>query len=67
MTDPEGVSLKALGLQAPDGLECPAGGQHHILQPDLQVAIADVRDAGIGRVRCEKCGGLVDLLPLRAL
>jgi len=61
---PEGASLKALGLYAPDGLDCAEGGLHHVLEPELQVAVGDVADAGSTKVRCQKCGQAVELRSL---
>jgi hypothetical protein len=68
MTDPHlSLSLKTLGLYAPDGLECAEGGTHAILEPELQVAVADVLADGAADVRCQKCGGPVDLRRLHDL
>jgi hypothetical protein len=61
--EPPGVSLRSLNLMAPDGLECPEGGMHHILEPELLVAAGDMG----GTVRCQKCGGTVELRSLHAL
>jgi hypothetical protein len=60
---PPGVSLAKLGLVALDGLQCPAGGQHHVLEPELLIAAA----AGGGEPRCQKCGQPVALASAREL
>lgn len=62
MTEPS-YSLKELGLTAPDGLDCAAGGYHHVLEPELQVAVGDAMDRGVTHVRCQKCGKAVELRP----
>jgi hypothetical protein len=49
--EPTGVSLSRLGLIAPDGLACPEGGAHEVLEPELQIAAGD----GGGHVLCLKC------------
>lgn len=56
---PPGVSLKRLGLKAPGGLDCPAGGLHHILIPELR----GVQAHG-GHVTCVKCGQRVRIAKL---
>ena len=61
------LSLKTLGLFAPDGLECAEGGTHAILEPELQVAVADAHADGMADVRCQKCGQPVDLRLLSQL
>jgi hypothetical protein len=61
------LSLKTLGLWAPDGLQCAEGGTHAILEPELQVAVADALTDGMADVKCQKCGQPVDLRPLREL
>jgi hypothetical protein len=63
MTEPEGVSLRSLNLMAPDGLDCPAGGPHHIKEAALKQAAA----CGGGTIRCEKCGEPVEVRSLTAL
>jgi len=65
----EGRSLSALGLTAPHGLHCPVGGVHHVKESDLLsaqrfLALGDIPGF---EVRCEKCGGMVELRSLRAL
>lgn len=68
MTDePLYVSLQSLGLYAPNGLECPEGGYHAILEPELQIAVADALADGMTDVRCQKCGEPVDLRPVHQL
>jgi hypothetical protein len=54
---PPGVSLSKLGLVAVDGLECPEGGLHHVLEPELVIAAAE----GQGAPRCQRCGQTVEL------
>jgi hypothetical protein len=61
------LSLKSLGLFAPDGLECVEGGTHAILEPELQVAVADAHTDGMADVKCQKCGQPVDLRRLHDL
>jgi hypothetical protein len=61
--EPPGVSLRSLGLTAPDGLVCPEGGYHHILEPELIIVSA----RGGGTVRCQKCAAEVELRSLTAL
>jgi len=65
---PPGVSLRSLNLMAPDGLDCPEGGYHHINETELQVAKGDI-DMGATEagVRCQRCGGTVELRSLHAL
>jgi hypothetical protein len=61
------LSLKSLGLWAPGGLQCAEGGTHAILEPELQIAVADALSDGMADVRCQKCGEPVDLRPLHQL
>jgi hypothetical protein len=56
------VSLRRLGLWAPDGLECPEGGQHQCLEPQVIIAAAS-EDGGVAI--CRKCGQGVRLEPLQ--
>lgn len=63
MTEPPGKSLRSLGLTALDGLVCPEGGYHHILEPELIIAAAN----NGGTVRCQKCDGDIELRSLTAL
>jgi transcription elongation factor Elf1 len=63
MTEPSRLSLRTLGLIAPDGLACPQGGSHQVLEPELQIAAA----AGGGIVRCQQCGQEIELRPLTEL
>jgi hypothetical protein len=51
VTEPTGVSLSKLGLIAPDGLFCPEGGAHEVLEPELQIVASE----GGGHVLCQKC------------
>lgn len=61
MTDSQ--SLRELGLRAPDGLDCPLGGTHRVLEPELQVALSEALDKGSTTVRCQRCGAEVELVP----
>lgn len=61
------LSLKSLGLFAPDGLDCTAGGTHAILEPELQIAVNAAHADGAADVKCRKCGQPVDLRPLHQL
>lgn len=61
------MSLRSLGLFAPDGLDCPDGGTHAILEPELQIAVKEAHDVGRADVKCQRCGALVDLRPMHAL
>jgi hypothetical protein len=61
MSEPSGVSLRKLGLQARDSLTCPRGGLHNVLEPHVIMAAAQ----GGGIVFCMKCGDDVVLEPLR--
>jgi hypothetical protein len=61
------ISLQSLGLYAPDGLDCAEGGTHAILEPELQIAVADALADGITDVRCQKCGEPVELRPVHQL
>lgn len=61
------VSLKELGLWAPYGLACIEGGTHAILEPELEIAVADARNDGMADVKCQKCGTPVDLRPVNQL
>jgi transcription elongation factor Elf1 len=63
VSDPQGVSLSKLGLVAPDGLDCPDGGLHHV--SEAAVIIAAAHDGG--EARCRKCGQRVELRPIREL
>jgi hypothetical protein len=63
MTEPDRVSLRELNLMAPDGLDCPSGGMHHIKYNALLKASA----VGGGVIRCEKCGEDVELRSLLTL
>jgi hypothetical protein len=63
MTEPDGVSLRSLNLMAPDGLDCPTGGLHHIKENALLAAAAH----GGGTVHCEKCDSDIELRSLTAL
>jgi transcription elongation factor Elf1 len=63
VSDPEGVSLSKLGLMAPDGLDCPEGGLHHV--SESAVIIAAAHDGGMAR--CRKCGERVELRAIREL
>jgi hypothetical protein len=68
MTDDDlKVSLQSLGLYAPDGLSCAEGGNHAILEPELQIAVADALADGITDVKCQKCGEPVELRPAHQL
>jgi hypothetical protein len=58
MGEPTGVSLRKLGLMAVDGLRCPEGGSHHVLEPALQIAAAE----GGGEPLCLKCREPVQLI-----
>ena len=62
-SEPPRVSLSQLGLVAPEGLDCPEGAYHHILEPDLIIAAAE--DGGW--VTCQKCGQRVMLRSLKEL
>jgi transcription elongation factor Elf1 len=55
------VSLKANGLRCREGLACPAGGQHHVVDTDVIVAATQ----GGGTTICLSCGETLhlDLLP----
>jgi hypothetical protein len=63
MGEPEGVSLGKLGLVAVDGLDCPEGGLHHVLEPELIIAAG----AGRGAPLCQKCREQVHLISAREL
>ena len=63
MSDPQGVSLGDLGLRAADGLDCPEGGLHHVLEFDLAIAKVE----GGGSPVCRKCGRPVVLVSTREL
>lgn len=63
MKEPSGRSLSALGLMTPDSLDCPEGGQHHVLESDLEAAA--VEEGGV--VRCRKCGVKIMLRSIREL
>lgn len=52
-----GVSLSKLGLYAPGGLECSAGGLHHVQEGAVVMAAA----RGSGLATCLKCGDPVAL------
>lgn len=70
MTEPPpGRSLSALGLTAPHGLHCPAGGVHHVKEADLLTAQRYLAAGDIPgfEVRCEKCNRMVELRSLRVL
>lgn len=58
MSEPEGVSLARLGLMARDGLQCPEGGAHHVLWPEVEIAAAE----GGGEPVCQKCHRPVALI-----
>lgn len=57
------MSLSRLGLIAPDGLFCPEGGTHEVLEPELQIAAAE----GGGSPVCTKCGRRVYLTSAKEL
>lgn len=59
------ISLRGLGLMTPDTLDCAEGGQHAVLEPELEVAFADAFSAGSAHVKCRKCGAQIELRPLR--
>lgn len=63
MGEPQGVSLSKLGLIAVDGLACPLGGSHHVLEPELVIAAAE----GGGSPRCQKCHQPVHLTSAKEL
>ena len=63
MSDAPGVSLSKLGLIATNGLECPLGGAHHVLEPELVIAAAE----GGGSPRCQRCNQPVELVSAREL
>lgn len=63
MSEPQGVSLSKLGLVAVDGLECPEGGLHNVLEPELIIAAG----AGRGAPVCQKCKEQVHLISAREL
>jgi hypothetical protein len=63
MSEPQGVSLSELGLVALDGLSCPQGGLHHVLEPMLIIAAA----AGGGEPLCQKCREPVRLVSAKEL
>lgn len=63
MSEPQGVSLSELGLVAVDGLSCPEGGSHYVLEPELIIAAG----AGRGAPRCQKCHQPVHLISAREL
>ena len=63
MTEPEGRSLAKLGLVAVNGLECPQGGAHEVLEPELLIAAGE----GGGSPRCMKCKQLVYLQSAKEL
>lgn len=63
MAEPSGVSLSKLGLVAVDGLECPHGGAHHVLEPELIIAAGQ----GGGSPLCQKCKQPVQLVSAREL
>jgi hypothetical protein len=67
VSKPLDVSLRSMGLYAPDGLACVEGGFHAVLEPDLQIASAEAVAEGMADVRCLKCGEPVDLRPLHEL
>lgn len=63
MSDAPGVSLSKLGLVAVDGLDCPEGGLHHVLEPLLIIAAS----AGGGEALCQKCREPVRLVSAKEL
>lgn len=57
---PPGVSLSQHGLQAPGGLDCPAGGFHHVAEAQVILAAA----ARGGLTSCQKCGAAIELVAI---
>lgn len=51
------MSLSALGLKMPGGLDCPAGGAHHVPMRELHEA----QHTGSGTVRCVKCRQVLEV------
>lgn len=56
MNEVPNVSLAQHGLRIREGLQCPAGGPHHINDKLVIAAAALVAQGGEGQGRCLKCG-----------
>ena len=64
MSEPPGLSLKQLGVWAPNGLDCPEGGLHHVPGASVMRAAARAPAEGGVLITCLKCQQDVLLEPL---